>query len=348
MYSLAVVVDSQNHLFLSVFLKRNCNQLQIDEVPLISIVAHPLNGNLLKRLRIARNIKHWVSQNNNYDGVLILSDYNYAYRTLVHYCRCNKKPIFLYQDGFIFFEPWPKTFSGIFKTVIYQGIKALGFSHLISYQSFHTNPNLVFSWGGYFSRTFKSITSSEIVSIGCLMYEKDFKKFQIEEFLDNVILYYGTFYRDIAKDRMAKIEAINNLKSLIQNEDNITCDIKLHPLDKNRHYLEQLLQNNSLNSRVSILGNKFSLSENIIKYKYIISEFSSETIFASIFYGNIYFIKNQLNEKHFQVLKSFLIKRRIGSNNYFIINQDLIKTFKAEFFQNFNVAQFEQAIQKYN
>lgn len=347
MYTLAIVADTQNHKFFSAFYKRNCTQLHIVEISLNSILEQNLNRNFFKRLKIASNIKRWVIENNSYDGVLIFSDYNYAYRTIVHYCKRYDKPIFLYQDGFIFFEPWPKTLSGILKTAIYLSFKLLGFSHLISYQSFHSTPTLVFSWGDHFSRTFEQITQAKIVTLGCLMYEKAFRMSPTEKPLSDVILYYATFYRDKAKDKMAKIEAVNNLKVLLQNENTFTCEVKFHPLDKNRLYFEQLLRSHFISAKINILENTFQLSKNMAKYKFIISELSSETIFASMFCSNIFFFKDHLNEKHFAALKDFLKSQKIGVNEYYRIDQNLIGDFKSQYFQTFNVERFEQVIQKY-
>jgi hypothetical protein len=348
MRSVAVVVDNQNHEFLFNFLKRKCNLILVTEVPLEAILENPFNDNLFERLRIAAKIKRWVRENSNYQSVLIFSDYNFAYRTLVHYCRYYNKPIFLYQDGFIFFEPWPKNISGMLKRLVYQSLKLFGFDHLISYKSFTTCPNLVFSWGDFFSKTFRNITESDVVTLGSILHEKGFELKHSEQPLSNKFLYYGTFYRDSVKDKLVKTEAIGHLKNILTFEEDLICDVKLHPLDKNRSYFEQILRQNLLVNKIQFLGTEFLLHENISEYRFIISELSSETIFASLFCPNIYFIKNNPSEKHFKVLSDFLKKHHIGGKDYYKVDQNQINHFQSEFFQIFNTERFEKAVQKYN
>ncbi len=180
------------------------------------------------------------------------------------------------------------------------------------------------------------------------MYAKDFHVNPNEIRVENKILYYGTYYRDAEKNIIVKAHAIKSLRQILMMETNLTCDIKLHPLDRDSVYMEGLLADHSLNTRVNFLANDFLLHENIGKYQFIISEFSTETIFASLFKSNIYFIKNSLNEKHFRLLEDFLITHEIASTGYYKIDPGQIHKFKSDYFQEFNVNRFEQAIQEHN
>ncbi|HEV8512087.1 MAG TPA: hypothetical protein VGQ59_02360 [Cyclobacteriaceae bacterium] len=328
-------------------MKQNCTKIAVTAVRLETIVGAPLNTSIWCRLGIARKISRWTKQNNDHQALLILSDYGFPYRMLVHFCRANKTPIFLYQDGFIFFEPWSKNILGYLKRLIYRTFKILGVDYLISYQSFHTNPDLIFSWGDFFTRIFKLKTHSNVITLGSTIYAKNYKLISSSERSDGKMLYYSTFYRDIEKDLLSKREAVTNLKSIISLDEDLICDVKLHPLDKNRIYFEQLLQKNMLNARIHMLSNNFQLSENIENYKIIISEFSTETIFASMFHKNVLFVKNILNEKHFKTLSDFLKNQRIADKEYYRADPNLTERFQAEYFQKFNVERFEQAVQKH-
>lgn len=326
----------------------NCIQINVQEIPLNTILDNSLADNFINRLRIAGKIKRWVKENSNYHAVLIFSDYSFSYRTLVYFCRKFNKPIFIYQDGFIFFEPWAKNLFGILKGLIYNGLKFSGYSHLISYKSFHTNPDRIFSWGDYFSKTFRENVTSKVETLGSIMYAKGFEINHIEKSPSYKILYYCTFYRDFAKDRAVKSEGIDHFKNIIVTEGDLTCDIKLHPLDSNKVFLEHLLRQNSLRGQVHFLEANWRLQENLGKYRYIISELSTETIFASLFCSNIYFVKNGPAEKHYNVLRDFLKLQNIGDKEYYKLDLNLVDRFQSEYFQKFNVERFEQAVQNLN
>jgi hypothetical protein len=347
MYSVAVIVDNRNHEFIFNFLKGKCRQINVVSVPIETFYGDNASTSFSNRLTIARRIRRWVSEDDQYHSILIFSDYSFVYRTLVHFCRLLRKPVFLYQDGFIFFEPWPKNLSGILKRIVYGVFWLFGYSHLISYTSFHSKPDLIFSWGDFFSLRFRGISNSKVLTLGSALYAKDFAVDPAEASARNTFLYFGTYYRDFIKDKVIKTEAVAHLKSLLQNDEGLICHIKLHPLDKNIPYLEDLLQKNSLRNKVHFLENKFLLHENMARYRFIISELSSETIFASLFSQNIYFIMQDAAKKHFKLLDRFLTKQNIAGKEFYKIDQNQISRFQAEYFQRFNVELFEQTVQTY-
>lgn len=343
MFTVAAVIDSKNHEFLLSALESKCDSIRLEKVFMTSIIGDMNKTGLGERMKAAGVIRKWIESNSQYDAVLIFSDYNFGYRTFVHYCRKMRKPVFLFQDGYILFEPWPWSTVGLIKRAAYQAFNLLGYSHLISYKSFHTRPNRIFTWGDYFSRLFKATTSAEAITVGCLLYERNFSSSTVIA-PDRDILFYGTFYRDLDKDLLTKDFVMQNLEDLLK-DNSMTCEIKLHPLDKNKGHIEELIIKSPVKERLRMIQAPFSLHEHLGRYKMIISEFSTETVFASMFSSDIFFIRTSLNENHFSTIGEYLSEVNLAGREFYRITPALMDKFRNEYFKHFDANLFQKSIQ---